>query len=74
MRLKADRHCFCILLPGAAHNLLEHVAVRTVNAVEIADAYQRGAEVGGNFLEFVEDLHEAASSFWLIQDLNRKGR
>jgi hypothetical protein len=66
MRLEADCHRFGILLTCATHNFFEHMAMRPMNAVKVSDTYQRWAEAGGNFLEFVEDVHEAASSFWLL--------
>ena len=66
MRLEADCHRFGILLPRATHNFFEHMAMRAMNAVKVPDAHQRRAEAGGNFFEFVEDVHEAASSFWLL--------
>src|SRR3954451_12925806 len=60
MRFEAHRHRLRVLLTGATNDFFEHMAVRTMNAVKIPNAHQRRAKAGGNFLEFVEDLHEAA--------------
>ena len=57
MGLEGDRHRLGALLPRALHDFLEHVAVSAMHAVKVPDAHQRRAEVGGNILEFVEDLH-----------------
>ncbi len=60
MGLEGDRHRLGALLPGAAHDFLEHVTVGAMDAVKIPDAHQRRSVTGGDVLEFVEDLHEPA--------------
>ena len=61
MGLEGDCHRLGALLPRAAHDLLQHVAVGAMHAVKVPDAHQRRAEAGGNILEFVEDLHQKLS-------------
>ena len=61
MRLEGHSHRLGIDGLGALHNFAENKTVRTVYAVEVADANQRGAEVGRNVCEFVKDLHRRES-------------
>ena len=66
MGFEGDRHRLGALLPCAAYDLLEYMTVGAVDTVEIPDTHDRRTEVGGNILEFVEDLHREqllASSF-----------
>jgi len=57
MGFKRDRHRLSPLLPGPAHYLAQHVAVRSMNAIKVPDADHRWPEIGGNIFEFVKNVH-----------------
>jgi hypothetical protein len=57
VRLERDRDCFRASHPSAPHDFAEHIRMRAMHAIEISHANDRGADVRGNFIEVVEDLH-----------------
>jgi len=60
--LEGHRHRLGTLLPRPLNDLPEHAAMGTVDTVKVPDAYQRRAEARGDFLEFVEDMHQGSLS------------
>ena len=61
MRLKRHCHSLGSAAARSQNDLPQHVGMRPVNSVKIADAYQRGPEVSGNLVEFMKNLHELHS-------------
>jgi hypothetical protein len=57
MGLEGHRHRFRALLSRPLHDLFEHMTMGAMDAVKVPDAYQRRAEAGRDFFEFLEDLH-----------------
>ena len=57
MRLEGDGDRLGVLLRARCARFPEHSAVRAMDAVKVAHADDRRAEVGRNVFEFVKDLH-----------------
>ncbi len=58
MRIEGDEHCCRTQFAGAGNVGAKHVPVRAMDAVKIADTENRGAEIGGNFVEIAVDVHQ----------------
>jgi hypothetical protein len=65
MRLKRDRYGLGAGRPRPPHQVAQHVRVRPVHAVKVADADQRRPVVRGNVFEFVKNLHKPTSDLGL---------
>ena len=61
MRFERHRDGLAAAGSSAGNNLPQDVRVRLMYAVKISDADERRAEVGGNIVEFVKNLHESIS-------------
>ena len=59
MRLEGHRDCLGSARPRPRNDLPQHVRVGAVDSVKVAHGDERRAEVSGNFVEFVENLHES---------------
>lgn len=57
MRIEGNNHRFGILGLRSAHDLIDHMAMRAVNAIEITDTDNRGAKVVRDVIELVKSLH-----------------
>jgi hypothetical protein len=57
MRLECNHHRLPVPSLRSPHDLIENTPVSAVHAVEVPDAEQRGTEVAGNVVEFVEGQH-----------------
>src|SRR3989475_5773813 len=57
MWLEGDGDCFRANHPRAAHDFTENMRMRSMDAIEVADAHDGGSEVGRYVIEFVEDIH-----------------
>src|ERR1017187_5171089 len=62
MGLKGDDDRPCLRGLRMANDFIDDRAVSAVNAIEIADADDRGTEVAGDIVEFVEGQHSAIST------------
>src|SRR5262249_28679209 len=57
MRLECNYHGLATDGMSPLGHVTDHLLMSPVYAVEVADTYHRGAEVGGDFVEVAEDLH-----------------
>src|SRR5208282_2586515 len=57
MGLEGDNHRLRAPSFRAPHDFVHNVAVSAVHTVEVTDADERGTEVAGNIVEFVESSH-----------------
>src|ERR1039458_6891309 len=58
--LEGDSHRLRVSGFRSPHDLIQNMPVSAVYAVEVTDAEQRGTEVAGNIVEFVESSHPKA--------------
>jgi len=74
MRFERDGHRLGVLLPGAFGDVAQDGLVGAVDAVEVSDADDRGAEVSGDVFEFVEDLHQGSEANAQPAEISQKSR
>ena len=57
MRIEGNNHRLTVGRLRSPYDLIDHMPMRTVHAVEVADADDRGTEVARDVVELVKDFH-----------------
>src|ERR1700674_6058290 len=57
MRFESERHRLKALLPRPGHDVGQHSRMRAMHTIKVTHTQQRGAKAGGDFFEFVKNLH-----------------